>query len=89
MANPSVSPYQLKVQALLILYKLAHHRKAEGYDRSWTLRFLLAFLYAQSDGADRSPFDDYWKAATRPKKPDKAGPNTKVLAGTCSLIIRA
>jgi hypothetical protein len=72
MSKHSVSPYQLKIQALLILYKLAHHRRGDPYDRSWTLRFLLAFLYAQSDGEDRSSFDGFWKAATRPKKPNEA-----------------
>lgn len=72
MSKHAVSAYQLKIQALLILYKLAHHRKAGGYDRSWTLRFLLAFLYSQSDGEDRSSFDGFWKAATRPKKPGDA-----------------
>ena len=72
MSRHGVSPYQLKIQALMILYKLAHHRKAEGYDRSWMLRFLLAFIYSQSDGEDRSSFDGFWKAATRPPKPDEA-----------------
>jgi hypothetical protein len=64
----AVSPYQLKIQALMILYKLAHHRKARPYDRSWALRFLLAFLYSQASSDDRSPFDAFWKAATRPGK---------------------
>jgi hypothetical protein len=67
----TISYYQLKVQALLILYKLAHHRRAEPYDRSWCLRFILAFLYSQSKGEDRSSFDRFWKAATQPKKPDE------------------
>lgn len=71
MTNRIVSPYQLKIQALLILYKLAHHRRGKPYDRSWCLRFLLAFLYSQSNGEDRSSFDGYWKAATRAKKPDE------------------
>ena len=39
-----VSSYQLKVQALFIVYKLAHHSPANGYQRSWGLRFILAFL---------------------------------------------
>ena len=72
MAKHSVSPYQLKIQALLILYKLAHQRKPEPYDRSWALRFLLAFLCAQASGEDRSPFDAFWKAATRPRNPGEA-----------------
>lgn len=67
----TVSPYQLKIQALLILYKLAHHRRGEPYDRSWCLRFLLAYLYSHANG-DRSSFDGYWKAATRPNKPGEA-----------------
>lgn len=71
MAKHTVSSYQLKIQALLILYKLAHHRKAQPYERSWGLRFLLAFLYTQSDGEDRSSFDGFWKAATRANKPDE------------------
>ena len=62
--RPPVSSYQLKVQALLILYKLANVRRSKPYDRSWCLRFLLAFLHSQSNG-DRSAFDAYWKAATR------------------------
>lgn len=70
--RPPFSSHQLKIQALLILYKLAHHRQGQPYERSWTLRFLLAFLYSQSKGDDRSSFDGYWKAATRAKKPDEA-----------------
>jgi hypothetical protein len=63
-----VSSYQLKIWALFILYKLAHHSKPEGYERTWMLRFLLAFVYSHANGGDRSPFDGYWKAATKPKK---------------------
>jgi hypothetical protein len=66
--RPRLSSYQLKIQALLILYQIAQHRRAEAFPRTWTLRFILAFLYSQSSG-DRSPFDAYWKAATRPKSP--------------------
>lgn len=65
MAPRVVSPYQLKIQALLIVYKLAHHSREKPYGRTWCLRFILAFLYAQSDGADRSAFDAFWQAATR------------------------
>ena len=71
MTKHAVSTYQLKIQALLIIYKLAHHGRAKAYDRSWCLRFILAFLYSQSNGADRSPFDGFWKAATRATKPDE------------------
>jgi len=71
MAKHTVSSHQLKIQALMILYKLAHHRRASAYDRSWTLRFLLAFLYSHAAGEDRSAFDAFWKAATRPRKPDQ------------------
>lgn len=66
-----VSSYQLKVQALFIVYKLAHHSPANGYQRSWGLRFILAFLYSQSSGDDRSAFDGFWKAATRPRRADE------------------
>lgn len=69
MAKPGVSPHQLKIQALFILYKLAHHKRAAPYDRSWMLRFLLAFLYSHATEDDRSPFDEFWKAATRPHSP--------------------
>jgi hypothetical protein len=72
MTTSGVSPHQLKIWALFILYKLAHHRKAEGYERTWMLRFLLAFLYSHAKDEDRAPFDAYWKAATRPK-PEKRG----------------
>lgn len=72
MPKPAVSSHQLKIQALLILYKLSHQRKANGYDRSWSLRFLLAFLYSQAGGDDRSAFDGFWKAATRARKPGDA-----------------
>jgi hypothetical protein len=83
MTRPAVSSYQLKIQALLILYKLAHHGKAGGYERSWCLRFLLAFLYAHANGEDRSPFDEFWKAATRPQsagEPDKAAASARARA---------
>lgn len=69
MAKHAVSSNQLKIQALLIIYKLAHHRRADAYQRSWCLRFILAFLYSQSNGEDRSAFDEFWRAATRPRKP--------------------
>jgi hypothetical protein len=69
MAKHAVSPHQLRIQALFIVYKLAHHQRAVPYERSWTLRFLLAFLYAQTPGDDRSPFDEFWKAATRARDP--------------------
>lgn len=62
--RPGPSPYQLKIWALLILYQMAHHDRPEGYPRSWLLRFLLAFLYSHSNGADRAPFHGFWKAAT-------------------------
>jgi hypothetical protein len=81
MSKHAVSPYQLKIQALLILYKLAHHQKAEPYDRSWCLRFLLAFLYSQSEGEDRSPFHAYWKVATAPKRPGDADGNAAYCRG--------
>jgi hypothetical protein len=81
MAKNGVSPYQLKIQALMILYKLAHHRTADGYQRSWTLRFLLAFLYSQSSDDDRSSFDEFWKAATRPRKPDEPNGTAVSLRG--------
>jgi hypothetical protein len=75
MSKHRVSPHQLKLWALFILYKLAHQKKAEGYERTWMLRFLLAFLYSHAKGDDRSSFDAYWRAATRPKgkgEPDEA-----------------
>ena len=62
------SPYQLKLWALLILYQMAHHSRADGFPKTWLLRFLLAFLYSHANGADRSSFEEFWKAATRPKK---------------------
>jgi hypothetical protein len=65
-----ISPYQLKLWALFILYKLAHQPKPEGYERTWMLRFLLAFAYSHAKDGDREPFDAYWKAATRPKAKD-------------------
>jgi hypothetical protein len=68
MSNHAVSPCQLKIWALFILYKLAHHSKPKGYERTWMLRFLLAFLYSHANGTDRTAFDGYWKAATKPKK---------------------
>ena len=34
-------------------------------------RFILAFLYSQSSGDDRSAFDGFWKAATRPRRADE------------------
>lgn len=75
MAKDRTSPYQLKLQALLILYKLAHHRRLQPYDRSWCLRFILAFLYSHANG-DRSSFDAFWQAATRPNRPDD-GPGSR------------
>lgn len=72
MTKHIVSSNQLKIQALMIIYKLAHHRRPDAYHRSWCLRFVLAFLYSQSNGEDRSAFDAFWKAATRPKKPDQS-----------------
>jgi hypothetical protein len=69
-----ISPYQLKIWALFILYKLAHHSKPGGYERGWMLRFLLAFLYSHASDGARAPFDGYWKAATRAQeegKPDR------------------
>lgn len=71
--RPGPSPYQLKIWALLILYQMAHHDRAEGYPRSWLLRFLLAFLYSHAKGADRAPFHGFWKAATRPNKDRPTG----------------
>ena len=68
----AISSPQLKIWALLILYQMAHNRRAEGYPRSWLLRFLLAFLYTHAKGGDRSSFDGFWKAATRAKTPDVA-----------------
>lgn len=65
MPEHVVSPYQLKIWALFILYKLAHHRKPEAYERTWMLRFLLAFLHSHAAGEDRSAFIGYWRAATR------------------------
>jgi hypothetical protein len=81
MAKHSVSPYQLKIQALFILYKLAHHKRAAPYDRSWTLRFLLAFLYSHATGDDRSPFDDFWKAATRTTQQDEPDGRAATIRG--------
>jgi hypothetical protein len=78
MAKHGVSPHQLRIQALFIVYKLAHQKRAAPYERSWALRFLLAFLYAQAPGDDRSPFDAYWKAATRPRDP--AAPDARAAA---------
>ena len=69
MASDIVSSHQLKIQALLILYKLAHHSRAKPYDRTWCLRFMLAFLYAHAKQGDRAPFDGFWKAATASQKP--------------------
>ena len=77
----TVSPYQLKIQALMIVYKLAHHSRAKAYDRSWCLHFILAFLYSQSDGEDRSAFDGFWKAATRPQKPGEPDGTTATMRG--------
>jgi hypothetical protein len=82
VAKHAVSPHQLKIQALMILYKLAHHRKADPYDRSWALRFLLAFLYSQASGDDRSPFDAFWKAATRPGRPGEPEETAARVRGT-------
>jgi len=65
-----VSPHQLKIWALLILYQTAHHSRADGYPRTWLLRFLLAFLYSHAQGGDRTPFDEFWKAATKAGKKD-------------------
>jgi len=62
----------------MIVYKLAHHTRGDPYDRSWCLRFLLAFLYAQSNGEDRSPFDAFWKAATRARSCDANGTTAHV-----------
>jgi hypothetical protein len=62
----SISPHQLKLWALFILYKLAYQSKPGGYERSWMLRFLLAFAYSHAQDGDRKPFDAYWKAAIKP-----------------------
>lgn len=69
MPKHSVSSYQLKIRALFIIYKLAHCARPKPYDRSWGLRFILAFLYSQSKAADRTHFDGFWKAATKPETP--------------------
>ena len=72
MSKHAVSPYQLKLWALFILYHLAHCAKARPYQRSWFLRFILAFLYAQSKDEDRTHFDTFWKVATKPHRPSNA-----------------
>lgn len=76
-----VSPYQLKIWALFILYKLAHHSKPEGYDKGWTLRFLLAFLHSHAPDGDRSPFTAYWKAATWPRRDGAADGTAAYMRG--------
>jgi hypothetical protein len=57
-------PNDMHDDALLALYEFCMATEGEPVRRSFTLRFLLAYLYAHSDG-QRGPFETFWRAASR------------------------
>ncbi|MGF7150092.1 hypothetical protein FHS96_003750 [Sphingomonas zeicaulis] len=56
---------QLIFKALVALDEIADSAHAAPVAPSFSIRFLLAFLYAAGD-ADRRCFDEYWKAMQDP-----------------------
>lgn len=62
MGDERIPLDELKALALIALLEIAEEADHRPHGRTYALRFLLAWLFAQSDG-NRIPFDRFWRDA--------------------------
>src|SRR5687767_9995330 len=61
-------PNELRAKAFVALEDAVQECRYRQPRRSFALRFALAYLWATS-GADREPFEKFWRALGDPKSP--------------------
>ena len=72
-------PNELRAKAFVALEDAVQECRYRQPRRSFALRFALAYLWATA-GADREPFEKFWRALGDPKSPWSFGIADRALA---------